>query len=138
LDTAVIDAPPQTVRERLIDRLSALHLNVAQGEDTGSVVVAVIRRGALDRAWVNCPRVSYKDPYADEVHRFSWTTPAPDSGRVQASLEPADGGTRVVVESRFIGTYDNTYTFSQQTAACHSTGRLEQILLAAAAGQAAP
>ncbi|MEK0083408.1 hypothetical protein [Benzoatithermus flavus] len=116
---------PAEVRSRI--EAEIIRLGFTRTTDGTSGVVTASRSGT-PAAWMSCvPEiVGQEDPERRMV------TVQSRHGTVRVTLEPAAGGTRVVIATDFTGTYRNPYTTYPFEKPCRSTGVVESRLFAAA------
>jgi hypothetical protein len=129
---ARVDAEAGVARDRILHALTANRL-VPSGSSGPWEVTASAASGAIDPAWVVCPRFWYKDR-TTFFPRWQVARPTPLSVSVAIGLAPSGPTTTVRAEARFVGIYMDNFVNFTKPAPCSSTGVLEDRLLGAAKG----
>lgn len=122
-----ITASPDTVRARL--RQTLTQQGFAVTEDAGGLVAQ--RKGTAEQPGITCPRVLVTD-YNSEYVRSDWAAARALTTTLRIGLQPAAGGTELVITTEPHGTYLDRYTNFTFQKPCLSTGEIEQALAAAA------
>lgn len=131
--TRTVAGPPAEVRARVEAAMRGLGLSP---EATGPTAFRAESRAARAE-WAECDAILTYDFEGDGGSRRSgWAYPGARGAVVTAAFDPAEGGTRVDVSTRFAATYTNRFVNLPTTAACESNGVVEAALLGAAGGPA--
>lgn len=123
-----VPAPPATVAERVAAGFQQLGAGELQKDGAGKLSASLAN---VRTSWATCRARLVSS--GDGSRRMA--TAGRRFGDVAVSLAPVPIGTRVEVETNFVGVYRNIATGYTFQTPCDSTGAVETELIAAAAGE---
>lgn len=128
-----VPAAPEVVVARIDAALRQLSL-VPVGPVQPGLPIEARGQRISPPGWADCPDAQVRDPFAEAL-RVRTASPGNVSSSATVVVRPAaNGSSSVSVRATHEATYINAFTNNPEQRPCRSTGELERVLLAAAAG----